>query len=211
MNKGMTNEYRMLKTQITAATLLPLTLAACGAEDESTTQPTPEPTAETSRTTTDPDESVSILRPEIDPQEPPEVPLANLTRVIGFPKEEIALDGAAKVVLQSVLASPQLALGGPITLRGHSDADGDDEEAMRASRRRAEEVRDWMVDNGLEADRITVIAFGDQNPVAPNLKADGTPNPQGRARNRRVEVEIPAVVLDVADDEEGESSAEAGD
>lgn len=201
----------MLIRQATAATLMTVSLAACGGQSDRTEEPTPEVSPESSEQEPDAQELVSILRPEIDPQEPPEPPLANLTRVIGFPKEEIALDGAAKVVLQSVLASPQLALGGPITLRGHSDAGGDDEEAMRASKRRAEEVRDWMIDNGLEADRITIIAFGDQNPVAPNLKSDGTPNPQGRARNRRVEVEIPAVVLDVADDEEGESSAEAGD
>lgn len=208
MNEGLTNEYRMLKLQISAATLIPLTLAACGAPDEAADPPTSEQTADPAP---GPEEAVSILRPEIDPQEPPEPPLANLTEVIPFPSEEIELGAAAKVALQGILVSPQLALGGPVTLRGHSDAGGDDEEAMRASKQRAETVRDWMTDNGLDEDRITIIAFGDQNPVAPNLRPDGTPNPQGRARNRRVEIEIPAAVLEGRKNEETDGSAEARD
>ena len=35
-----------------------------------------------------------------------------------------------------------------------------------------------------------MIAVGEQNPIAPNALPDGEPNEPGRARNRRVELEI---------------------
>ena len=60
----------------------------------------------------------------------------------------------------------------------------------RASRARAEAVRDWLVDSGVDEARISLIAFGEQNPVAPNARPDGSPDPVGRAANRRVEIEV---------------------
>jgi OOP family OmpA-OmpF porin len=39
-------------------------------------------------------------------------------------------------------------------------------------------------------DRIEIVAFGEQNPVAPNALPDGTPNDEGRAKNRRVEIRV---------------------
>jgi outer membrane protein OmpA-like peptidoglycan-associated protein len=35
--------------------------------------------------------------------------------------------------------------------------------------------------------RVAVEGYGDRRPVAPNTNPDGTDNPAGRARNRRVE------------------------
>ena len=61
---------------------------------------------------------------------------------------------------------------------------------MRASQERAEAVRDWMIENGIADERITIIAFGEQNPAAPNALPDGSPNEEGRAANRRVEIEV---------------------
>lgn len=61
---------------------------------------------------------------------------------------------------------------------------------LRASQRRAEVVRDWLVENGVAEDRIDVIAFGEQNPVSPNANPDGTPDEAGRAKNRRVDLTI---------------------
>jgi OOP family OmpA-OmpF porin len=205
----------MLIRQATAATLMTVLLAACGGQNEKTGEPAPAVTPEPTEASPDPQEPVSILRPEIEQPEAPEPPLADLRRVVGFPGEGTDLSAAAQITLQQVLASPQIALGGPIVLRGHSDAGGDDEEGLAASRARAGSVRAWMVDNGIEAERITLIAFGDQNPIAPNLKPDGTANPQGRARNRRVEIEIPAAFIEPAgtqaDEMEESESAETSD
>ena len=86
----------------------------------------------------------------------------------------------------------------------------------------AEAVRDWLVENGVEASRISVIAFGEQNPAAPNALPDGSPNEEGRLANRRVEIEVytaeqpaevekPTLAESLAtetEDEDGEASEE---
>ncbi len=144
--------------------------------------PTPEPTATT-----------SILRPDIEQPEPTDAPLVQLeplTVTIGFPDGGSELDEDAQEAIGKVLASPQIDEGGAIILRGHSDAGGNDAVNLRVSRQRAEQVRDQLVDEGVEEDRIEVIAFGEQNPVEPNALPDGTANEEGRSANRRVELTV---------------------
>lgn len=159
-------------------------LAACqqngpAAEGDSFDPPAANPTV-----------SQSIIRPEVAPiVDEPQVPLRPLSAVIGFP-EGRELDEVAQAALEEIFASPQLQGGGAITLRGHSDSDGSDAANLRAAQRRAEAVRDWLVEKGVMEERITIIALGEQNPVQPNALPDGTPNKAGRAANRRVEITV---------------------
>jgi len=101
-----------------------------------------------------------------------------------------------KTVITAIKHSPAKALvalmlaGGPIIVGGHSDAAGSDAVNLRASTARAEAVAEWLVGMGVAQDRIIVIAFGEQNPVEPNAKPDGTPNEAGREANRRVDVTV---------------------
>ncbi len=176
-------------------------LSACDANREEPDSDAPD--AEVAQEPTPaPSETISILRPDIEQPPEPEAPLEPLNVTIGFPEGGTALDASALLGVQEVLASPQLALGGPIVLRGHSDAGGSDTANERASRERAERVRDWLVENDVAEDRITIIAFGEQNPIEPNALPDGSPNDEGRALNRRVEVLIVPPK---------EASSEAGD
>jgi len=78
----------------------------------------------------------------------------------------------------------------PVILAGHTDSGGNDQANLRASRARAEAVAAWLVERGVDDDRIEVIAFGEQNPVEPNALPDGSPNEEGRRANRRVEIRI---------------------
>ena len=48
----------------------------------------------------------------------------------------------------------------------------------------------------VEEERIEIVAFGEQNPVEPNALPDGSPNEEGRAANRRVEVTIETEAFD---------------
>jgi chemotaxis protein MotB len=52
------------------------------------------------------------------------------------------------------------------------------------SQKRAENVMEYIVSQGVKPDLISAQGFGDTNPVAPN------DTPQGRAQNRRVELSL---------------------
>jgi outer membrane protein OmpA-like peptidoglycan-associated protein len=138
----------------------------------------------------------SILRPEVaEPEEPPRIEPAEA--VIGFGATPMKLDDAARESLDALIATPAMAAGGPITLRGHSDSRGADGDNKVASRIRAELVRDYLIEKGVAKDRISLIAIGEGRPLAPNVKPDGSDDPEGQAKNRRVEVTValPTVVV----------------
>lgn len=120
----------------------------------------------------------------------PAPPLPPLETVLSFADGTPELTEAVRAELATIVDSPQVAAGGAIILRGHSDSDGTDEANLDASRDRAEAVRNFLIEAGIAEERIEVIAFGEQNPVEPNALPDGSPNEQGRAANRRVEVMV---------------------
>jgi OOP family OmpA-OmpF porin len=136
--------------------------------------------------------SASIIRPDIAPQPAVDLPPPPVTLTVGFPTGGARLDPAAEQALAQVLETEQFEEGWPIVLRGHSDSAGSDRANLAVSRRRAEAVARWLEEHGVPKDRLEIVAFGEQNPVAPNARPDGTPNEQGRARNRRVEIRIAA-------------------
>ncbi|WP_428969457.1 OmpA family protein [Sphingomonas sp. Xoc002] len=108
---------------------------------------------------------------------------------IGFPQGGGGLNNEAKAMLDRLAADPAVR-GGSLILRGHSDSEGDDEANRIMSRKRAEAVRDYLARKGLDRNRMRVIALGETRPVAPNAKPDGSDDSDGRARNRRVEIEL---------------------
>ena len=83
----------------------------------------------------------------------------------------------------------QIITGGPfgrLVVRGHTDATGSPETNLVISRLRAEAVRQVLVEVGMEANLVDVVALGEQRPMAPNDTVDG------RRLNRRVEILIRA-------------------
>ncbi|MGB7408280.1 MAG: OmpA family protein [Pontixanthobacter sp.] len=189
---------------IAAATALVLTLGACN--NQADAPPAPEPAD-----LTEPEEieePVSIIRSDVE-VEPNPLVLEPLEQRISFDGGEAQLSVAALAELREVVESEQVKAGGPITLRGHTDSAGRDDANIRASRQRAERVRDWLVENGIAEDRITVIAMGEQNPARPNAKPDGTPNETGRAFNRRVDLSVALPPeLEAAQEEDAQSLIE---
>ena len=139
----------------------------------------------------------SIMQPEVvaeSPPEPtpsptPEVP-PPLTTTVTFGSGAL-LDAEAKLALDRLVAA--LPPEARLVLRGHSDSPGSDAANLRQSRRRAEAVRDYLAEKGVAPARVELIALGETRPVSPNAALDGSDDPAGRARNRRVEVEaLPA-------------------
>lgn len=133
--------------------------------------------------------AASIFREEGAPETPPQVPPPPLELVIAFPDGALITPKAERA-LESALLSDAMAEGWPVLLGGHTDSAGNDQANLRASRSRAETVAAWLVERGVADERITVVAFGEQNPIAPNARPDGSANEQGRRANRRVEMLI---------------------
>ena len=67
---------------------------------------------------------------------------------------------------------------------GHTDAVGTDGYNQKLSIRRADAVKNFLVGKGIEKNRIYTEGKGEKQPVADNKTAEG------RAKNRRVEVEV---------------------
>ena len=84
-----------------------------------------------------------------------------------------------------VLAYPGLRL----TIEGHTDSVGTTDFNQRLSEERADSVRDYLVQQGLRLDSMSAVGLGEAVPVADN----GTPD--GRQRNRRVEIIISGDVI----------------
>ena len=81
---------------------------------------------------------------------------------------------------------------GPVRIVGHTDDVGSDAYNDDLSLRRAEEVRDALASDLAAAGvQARVEGRGEREPVAANQLDDGSDNPEGRARNRRVTVTVP--------------------
>ncbi|MBW3695595.1 OmpA family protein [Vibrio sp. T187] len=84
--------------------------------------------------------------------------------------------------LDTLLAHPQAT----IEIVGHTDSSGSEKYNMTLSKKRADAVAAYFIENGVEANRITSRGEGESNPVASNTTAEG------RSLNRRVETTIPS-------------------
>ena len=96
------------------------------------------------------------------------------------PDAEPALDKAAEVLKSYPTAK--------VTIGGHTDAKGDDAYNEALSMRRAKAVADRLA--GPAGRTLAAEGFGERQPIAPNAHADGSDDPQGRQKNRRVEIRI---------------------
>jgi outer membrane protein OmpA-like peptidoglycan-associated protein len=80
---------------------------------------------------------------------------------------------------------------GQVRILGFTDGKGSAAYNQRLSERRAKSVERWFVDkDGLQHVDFATQGFGARNPVAPNTKPDGSDNPEGRKKNRRVEIVV---------------------
>lgn len=99
------------------------------------------------------------------------------------PQAEETLNRAAEFVKQR-------SRGGVIRIEGYTDAKGSASYNLKLSRRRAESVQNWFLTHGLAGMHFSSEGYGADKPVAPNTRPDGADDPEGRQKNRRVEIVI---------------------
>jgi len=76
-----------------------------------------------------------------------------------------------------------------VTIEGHTDAKGTDAYNQALSEQRAAAVKQWLVANAqVSGAGIATRGWGKTKPAAPNTMPDGSDSPEGRAKNRRVQV-----------------------
>jgi OOP family OmpA-OmpF porin len=69
-----------------------------------------------------------------------------------------------------------------IRIEGHTDSSGSEDLNQKLSQRRADAVKQLLIQNGIAANRIKSIGQGEAHPVASNNTE------AGKAKNRRVDI-----------------------
>jgi len=130
-------------------------------------------------------------------------PVGALTNVQESPKE-LRLTLAADILFDfdksTIRADSRAALDrvaeiirsksqGVVRIEGFTDSKGGRDYNVRLSKARAESVQSWLVEReGLHDRGFSTQGFGATRFAAPNTKLDGSDDPAGRQKNRRVEI-----------------------
>jgi outer membrane protein OmpA-like peptidoglycan-associated protein len=75
------------------------------------------------------------------------------------------------------------------SIEGHTDNKGLKDYNQKLSERRAASVKDWLTAHGVSSP-MTTRGWGATKPVAPNALPNGRDDPEGRKKNRRVEIVV---------------------
>ena len=94
------------------------------------------------------------------------------------PEAEVALKNLAVVLKEADVKAFQID--------GHTDSDASDEHNQVLSENRANAVKNFLAAQGLTAE-ITINGYGESRPIATN------DTPEGKQKNRRVEIIIPTI------------------
>ena len=111
----------------------------------------------------------------------------NLSSDVLFDFDKSELKPEADAELQKAADVIRQKGKGLILIIGYTDSKGSDAYNQRLSLARAQAVKNWFEATGLNQN-YQVKGQGATNPVAPNTHPDGSDNPEGRAKNRRVEI-----------------------
>jgi OOP family OmpA-OmpF porin len=125
------------------------------------------------------------------PPKPPELKNEKITFAADafFDFNKSVLKPEAKVKLDDLVSKLSGINLEVIIAVGHTDSIGSDAYNQKLSVRRAESVKAYLVSKGIEPNRIYTEGKGKKQPIAPNT-INGHDNPEGRAKNRRVEIEV---------------------
>ena len=109
---------------------------------------------------------------------------------INFKTESSDLSNSEKSKLDKLIEDLKINPKWMVNSIGHTDNTGSMKYNQILSVLRSESVKTYMINRGISFKRIETIGMGEIHPIAENLAVDGSDNPNGRAANRRVEIQI---------------------
>jgi outer membrane protein OmpA-like peptidoglycan-associated protein len=114
---------------------------------------------------------------------PDEKPLEEkfILRGVNFESGSAALTPDSYGILDEVVRSLQAYPEVRVEIRGHTDSQGPASFNLELSQRRADSVRQYLINAGTDPSRLVSIGVGEEEPTASNA------NPEGRLQNRRIE------------------------
>ncbi|SFW83764.1 OmpA family protein [Chitinophaga sancti] len=144
------------------------------------------------------------LNKRVPPPPPPPPPVPETPVAVAPPPAEVPvvldnvyydfsqsyLQPASYPALDKLVAMLQAHPEVKIELSAHTDSKGSDALNQKLSDARAKSCVDYLVSKGVAAERLTWKGYAATMPLAPNTNADGSDNPEGRARNRRTEFKV---------------------
>ncbi|GAA2603818.1 OmpA family protein [Actinomadura fulvescens] len=104
-----------------------------------------------------------------------------------FGRADVRPAAAAELARIATSVKREVPATAVIQIDGHTDDKGDDAVNRRLSEQRARAIVEWLAaKGGIDRSRLKATGYGETKPVAANTKPDGSDDPQGRAKNRRV-------------------------
>jgi outer membrane protein OmpA-like peptidoglycan-associated protein len=116
--------------------------------------------------------------------QPIEVGNKVILKNIFFATNKFDLKDESRAELQKLIDFLNLNATVKIEISGHTDNVGSDQANSVLSENRAKSVYQYLVANGIKAERLTFKGYGETQPIAPN------DNDAGRSQNRRTEFKI---------------------
>ncbi|MGY0558458.1 MULTISPECIES: OmpA family protein [unclassified Lysobacter] len=119
------------------------------------------------------------------------VPVSIDLKGVNFDFDKSTLRPDAVAILSEAVQILQRYPDLKVEVAGHTDSKGTDAYNQSLSERRATAVYDYLSSNGVDASRMVgPNGYGESRPIAPNTNPDGSDNPEGRAQNRRTELNV---------------------
>ncbi len=108
--------------------------------------------------------------------------ITDLARAIYFQTGKMSFTDETAIRMEKVSAILNQYTTLKFDVEGHTDSTGSDKINSKLSQKRADAVRDYLIEKGFPADKITAKGYGSANPIGNNKTR------KGRQENRRVEI-----------------------
>lgn len=122
--------------------------------------------------------------PEAEVTEEVQKVLNDYAKVILFNSGVSSIKAESNKFLDEIVKILKESPSAKFTIEGHTDSIGSYESNQKLSEERAEAVKQFLVEKGIEPNRLEALGYGERKPIATNMyKA-------GRSQNRRVEINL---------------------